>query len=168
MSGAGPPEPDPELAREERVQRALELGYRYLGHRDRTCQEMRTHLRRKEVREAEAEAAIETLIRQGYLDDARFAQRFAEDKRALDGWGAERITRRLRELGVEAEDVTAAVDARDREDELDAAIGILHAKLRRPPADDRERNRALGLLARRGYDLELAHEAIRAYDRARL
>ena len=33
---------------------------------------------------------------QGYLDDARYAQRFAEDRRTLDAWGAERIERRLR------------------------------------------------------------------------
>ena len=31
----------------------------------------------------------------GYLDDARYAQRFAEDRRTLDAWGAERIERRL-------------------------------------------------------------------------
>lgn len=164
----GAPEPDLELECEQRMQRALELGYRFLGHRDRTCQEICSHLLRKEVSEAEADAAVAELLRQGYLDDARFAQRFAEDRRALDGWGPDRIGRRLRELGVDPEHVEAALGVRDRDDELEAAVAVLQAKLRHPPTDDRERNRALGLLARRGYDLELAHEAIRALARARL
>lgn len=162
------PHPDPEVEREQRIQRALELGYRYLGHRDRTCQEMRTHLLRKEVGEAETEAAITELQRQEYLDDARFAVRFTEDRRALDGWGGERITRRLRELGVDGAHVEVAVGTRDRDEELEAAVRILRSKLRGPPVDDRERNRALGLLVRRGYDLELAHEAIRQLARSQL
>ena len=35
----------------------------------------------------------------------------------------------------------------------------------RPPDSDRERDRALGLLARRGYELELAYDAVRAFER---
>ena len=31
---------------------------------------------------------------------------------------------------------------------------------------DRERERALGLLVRKGYELELAYEAVRAFERA--
>ncbi len=34
-----------------------------------------------------------------------------------------------------------------------------------PPADQRERERALGLLVRRGYELELAYDAVRAFER---
>ena len=48
----------------------------------------------------------------GYVDDARYAQRFAEDRRRLDGWGAERIEQRLRALGVEPDVVAAAVGER--------------------------------------------------------
>ena len=57
---------------------------------------------RRQARRARAdEAVVARAGRAGYLDDARFAQRFAEDRRRLDGWGAERIERRLRALGVE-------------------------------------------------------------------
>ena len=44
-----------------------------------------------------------------YVDDAGFARRFAEDRRNLDGWGNERIERRLVELGVDREHVRAAL-----------------------------------------------------------
>ena len=69
---------------------------------------MRRHLASRGIGDDIAEAAIAELGRQGYVDDARFAARFAEDRRALDGWGSERIERRLRELGVPEEHVAAA------------------------------------------------------------
>jgi len=34
------------------------------------------------------------------------------------------------------------------------------------PSNERERERALGMLVRKGYDLELAYDAVRAYERA--
>jgi regulatory protein len=149
----------------EALDRALQLAYRYLGHRDRTVSEVRTHLRKKGVDEADVEAAVDELIAQDYLDDARFARRFAEDRRLLDGWGADRIERRLREYGVPGEDVSAALAGFDHGSELDAAVAVLQTRFREPPADDRERDRALGFLVRKGYDLETAYDAVRAVAR---
>jgi regulatory protein len=44
-------------------------------------------------------------------------------------------------------------------------VDLLRRRLARPPESDRERERALGLLARRGYDVELAYDAVRAFER---
>jgi regulatory protein len=141
----------------------LDLGYRYLGVRDRSVAEMRRYLEGKRVDPAAIETAVATLAEQGYLDDARYARQFAEDRRALDHWGAERIEQRLLSAGVDR-DVVAAVLARaDPSDELAAAVALLRRRFPTPPADDRERNRALGVLLRKGYELELAHDAIRLH-----
>src|SRR5437763_9164330 len=80
---------------EARIQAALEVAYRQLGRRDRTVAELRWYLRRRELDPEAIEAAIGILCDQGYLDDARYARRFAEDRRTLDAWGVERIARRL-------------------------------------------------------------------------
>ncbi len=101
----------------------------------------------------------------GYLDDARYARAFAEDRRALDAWGPERIERRLLELGVDREHVAAAIGDRDAETELAAALELLRRRCRTVPANERERDRALGMLVRKGYDLELAYDAVRAFER---
>jgi regulatory protein len=147
------------------LQDALDLSYRYLGHRDRTVAEVRRHLERKRVEPAGIDGAIAELERLQYLDDAGFARRFAEDRRSLDGWGADRIERRLLALGVEPQVAAAGIAAGGGQDELAAALDVLRAKLRRPPRTDRDRDRALGLLARRGYELELAYDAVRAFER---
>ena len=145
-----------------RLQRALDLAFRYLGRRDRTVAEVRRHLEAKRCEPAAIAAAVGELQEQGYLDDAGYAQRFAEDRRALDGWGAERIARRLAAAGVGREEIAVACEARDREGELEAAVEILRRRFRVPPGNDRERERALGMLVRRGYDLELAYDAVRS------
>ena len=166
---ADEPEPaagvQPALSAEERLQRALELGYRHLGKRDRTQAEVRGHLAGKKLDEASIDEAIAALVRQGYLDDARYARVFVEDRRKLDDWGPERIERRLMALGVEPELVADALSDRDAAAELEAALALLRRRLGDAiPATERERERALGLLVRKGYDLELAYDAVREFE----
>jgi regulatory protein len=147
------------------LNRALDFAYRYLGRRDRTAAEMRRHLEAKRVEPSVIDEVVEELHVQGYLDDARYAQRFAEDRRTLDGWGSERIERKLVSVGVSREDIAAAVAAQTGEDELAAALEVLRRRFRIPPETDRDRERALGLLVRRGYELEVAYDAVRALER---
>ena len=148
-----------------RLRRAIDLAYRYLARRDRTVAEVRRHLEVKACEPAAIDGAVAELEEAGYLDDAGYAERFAEDRRELDGWGAERIARRLAAAGVDREHIAAAVAAQDAESELGAAVALLR---RRFPAleSDRDRDRALGMLVRKGYELELAYDAVRALARS--
>jgi regulatory protein len=118
------------------------------------------------LEEADIDGALAELTEQGYLDDARFARRFAEDRRNLDGWGSERIERSLLASGVDPELIEAALGSREARDELEAAVSVLRDRLRVAPTDERERQRALALLVRRGYELELAYDAVRLFERA--
>jgi regulatory protein len=149
----------------EALQHALDLAYRYLGHGDRTVAEVRGKLESARVEPAVVDEAVAELCRQGYLDDARYARRFAEDRRALDAWGAERIERRLLALGLDPELIGAALGPRESAEELEAAVALLRRRFPRTPADDRDRERVLGVLVRKGYDLELAYDAVRAFER---
>jgi regulatory protein len=153
---------DPEV----RLQHALDLSYRYLGFRDRTVLEVRRHLEAKRVEPDTIEQAVAELSDLGYLDDARFAQRFVEDRRSLDSWGNERIERKLLSSGVDAGLVTAALTAGDEaESQFSAALAILSRRFRTPPESDRDRDRALGFLVRKGYEADVAYDVIRAYGR---
>jgi regulatory protein len=146
------------------LQEALDLSFTYLGRRDRTAAEVRRHLEHKRMEPAGIDGAIAELERQGYLDDAGFARRFADDRRRLAAWGGERIERRLLALGIDPSLAAAAARDGDDHDELAAAVALLRRRLRSAPRTDRDRERALGLLVRRGYDLELAYDAVRALE----
>lgn len=148
-----------------RFQHAIDLAYRYLGYRDRTVVEMRRHLESKRVEPDTIDEVLAELQVQGYVDDARFAVRYTEDRRTLDSWGADRIERKLLQAGVAPEHIAAALAAQDGGDELEAALALLRRRYRAVPETDRERERALGMLVRKGYALELAYDAIRAFER---
>lgn len=150
---------DPEL----RLQHALDLAFRYLTRRDRTVLEMRRYLEDKRVEPSAIDDALAHLEAEGYLDDARFARQFAEDRRLLDEWGADRIERRLLALGVPGDLVHAAVGTRGRGGELEAACALLRRRFPALDDDPRERRRAYGVLIRKGYEHELAWAAIRAH-----
>lgn len=161
LDAGRPPERsrDPEV----RLQHARDAAWRALNRRDHTVAELARVLAHKRVEPAVIDAVVGELCEQGYLDDARFAQRFAEDRRRLDGWGAERIERRLTALGVDPELIAAAIGRQSADDELEAALALLSRRFPEPPATPRDCERALGILVHKGYELELAHAAIRRY-----
>ena len=132
----------------ERLEQALGLGYAHLAKRDRTVREAQRHLEAKGIDDETAAAAVAELLEQRYLDDERYARLFAQDRRNLDGWGSERIERRLREFGVPADVIALALGAGSGHDELTAAVAVLAQRLAAPPADERERTKALGQIGR--------------------
>jgi regulatory protein len=105
---------------------------------------------------------VAELERTHVLDDARYADRFTEDRRSLHGWGPERIEQELARRGIPDELIGPALARRSRVDELAAARSLLAERFA-ALEDDRARNRAWQLLVRRGYDSELAYDAVRSH-----
>jgi regulatory protein len=143
--------------RDDRLEHALGVAYRYLNRRERTAGEIRAHLAGRGVDAEAADGAIQALMEHGYLDDARFARVFTQDKRELEQWGGERIMRALLRRGIDRDLVQTALVG---DGELDRALALLRRRIARPPGDRRERERALGVLLRKGYEHELALEAL--------
>lgn len=138
----------------------FELALQALSHRERTTGELVAWLAEREVSPEEIEDVCERLVAAEVLDDAIFARRFAEDKRELRGWGPERIRQALADRGVDRADIDAALAPDGFGEQLGRAVTLLE---RRGEAlvDERSRARALAYLARRGYEPELAYEAVR-------
>lgn len=131
-----------------------------LRRKERAAVELAEWLRRRGYGDGEVDATLARLVEAGELDDERFARRYAEDKRALRGWGSERIREGLGSRGIAEPLIEAALEADSEVDELARAAALL-ASRNRPLADEPDRARALGFLTRRGYGYEIAHEAIR-------
>jgi regulatory protein len=147
-----------------RAEDPYELALRALGYKERTESELRSWLAEREVAEVEIEEVIALLIEAGAIDDESFARRYAEDKRQLAGWGPDRISIALQGRGVAREHIEAALVADDPEALLERAVTLLGDR-GMGCESGRERERALGLLVRRGYPLELAYEAVREVER---
>jgi regulatory protein len=142
------------------LQQALAAACQYLNRRERTQAEMRAHLERARVDPRDVEQAIGALVEEGHLDDARFARLFVQDKRELEEWGGDRIRQVLLGRGVDRELIEDALAEEDSGSEIERALAVLRRRFPSPPGDRRERERALGLLLRKGYDADLAIAAI--------
>jgi regulatory protein len=154
----------PDLAE---LERALSYAYRAIARREQTVAEVRALLERRGVGEPTIDAAVEELRSTGMLDDARFARRFAGDKRELEQWGARRIASELDRRGVGPDEIATVAERAARSDELETALVLLERRFPHAPRDDRERDRAWRLLVRRGYEPEVAYEAVREHERDR-
>jgi regulatory protein len=164
------------------MQKALGWALAHVNRRERTVAELLAHLERKGVSDALAQATVGELVDQRLVDDARFAEMFITDKRELEGWGAERIRRGLSAHGVDrdlAEQALAAADASHAgpfpdgageatprpATELERALELLRRRFPDPPLQRRDRDRAFGMLVRKGYESELAVDALAAHAR---
>lgn len=125
---------------------------------------MRQWLVDREVEEEEIERLISFLTENLALDDRAYAVAFTSDKRDLAGWGRDRIREVLLRRGVSRSLVEEALAGEGSESEVDRAVRVLEEKGAELD-DPRGKQRALGLLARRGYEAEEAYAAIRIASR---
>jgi|SRR5204862_1734156 regulatory protein len=139
---------------------AFEAALAALDRKERTAHELARWLKQREFGLDEIEVALRRLFEAGILDDERFARRFAEDKRDLAGWGAERIREALVARGVENSTVESVLAADSYGDQLERAREVLMRR-GRPLEANADRQRALDYLMRRGYEYEIAYEAVR-------
>ena len=141
-----------------------ELALRALGHKERTEAELAEWLQARGVADDDVASVLERLLEAGAVDDERFARRFAEDKRELRGWGPDRITEALRARGIDETLIEVAVGAEGAEAMLGRALETVEQS-GIDTSDEPSRARALSLLARRGFPLEVAYDAVRALER---
>jgi regulatory protein len=148
------------VSSEEAFERALEA----LSRKERTSSELAGWLSARGFDPDEVAEAIDRLISVGELDDVRFARRYAEDKRELRGWGPERVRAALEARGVGAAEIEGALAVDGHSQQVERAVALLHR--RSDPLDNEAgRARALAYLTRRGYDYELAYDAVRRCER---
>lgn len=61
----------------------------------------------------EPESVVEQLVKEGYIDDARYARAFARDKSSLQGWGKVKIRVDLQRKSIDELAITAALSEID-------------------------------------------------------
>ncbi|WP_051282940.1 regulatory protein RecX [Silanimonas lenta] len=167
MSGAAGGSPPGGRGRRARpAPAAYQQALRLLVRREHSAAELRRRLGGRGLAADELDTALETLQRQGFQDDARYAGALLRS-RAAAGRGPLRIRAELRQNGVAAGHIEAAFAAAAAEG-LDwqalaarvAARFIPGLRRARGPDARRERQRALAFLLRRGFPQALARQAL--------
>jgi len=140
-----------EAAADRRSAAALVL--RYLRGRPRTEHQVRAKLQSQGVGEAAIESVIADLVRQGVVDDARYAVAFVAARLAHRPTGAMRLRRELVARGVPRPLAAAAAGRAAPGDELAAALAAARPRVAaaRRLGGERGRHRLALFLRRRGF-----------------
>lgn len=147
-----------------------ERGYLYalrlLTARDYTEAKLREKLRGRDLDEADVEAALERLVSEGWVDDRRFAQRFAESALASGRYYGPRLRQEMRRRGLQPDLVSEVLGRvlveHDEIEEVNAIVERRFSGFSFSTASDREKRRTVGFLQRRGFSLSAVMSALRA------
>jgi len=124
-----------------------------LASRAHSARELRTKLLRRGHRADEVSQALERLSRDGYLDDAAYAEALVV--RRSGSRGARAIAAELAAKGIGREAAQAALSRLQPGDELRAATQVARRLGRLDP------DRAGARLVRRGFSFQVARAALR-------
>ena len=155
---------DPEIV--------LAAALRFLEARQRSTAEVRRRLIGAGYREELVTGAIGQLTELGMLDDAAFAQTWVESRDRARPRSERALRRELAVKGIDREIVEGTMDERaagSPDADAEAARRLLQRNagaLARVPDPRARRERAYALLARNGFDSEVAAAAARSFETA--
>ncbi|HEX9078670.1 MAG TPA: regulatory protein RecX [Desulfuromonadaceae bacterium] len=138
---------------------SAEGAYRYavrlLAARDYTSLKLQRKLLDREFSETDSESAVMRLLAEGWLNDRRFAERFAEAAQASGRFFGPRLRLEMRRRGIPAELINEVVGRiggeHDEEEGLRSLLERRFPGFSFAAATDRERRRVIGFLQRRGF-----------------
>ena len=137
---------------------ALERCAAACARAEHSAGELRKKMARWRLPRPDAARVIAVLYDHAFLDDARFAHAFVNDKVAFDLWGRIKIRQALRLHGIDSETIAAALDDVDSELYRHNLDTLLRQKAKlTTETDPYKRKTALyRFAASRGYESELA------------
>lgn len=114
---------------------------------------LREVLKRKTDNQGWIDEAIARLIDINFLSDSRYAESIVHNGVANKKWGKKRIQMELQKKRIPSDIASDALEALADEDPVARATEALKGRFRgRPIEDQKEKSRAAGFLARRGFD----------------
>ena len=107
-----------------------------------------------------AQEVVDSLVKDKYVDDLRYASAYARDKAAIQGWGEVKIKYMLSAKGVSAAVVAEALQEIDPDKSSSRLHKLLENKLRSLKDDPQCRLKLLRFALGRGYSYEEVSHAI--------
>jgi regulatory protein len=146
--------------------RAYQYALRLLTGRDYTTARIRQKLALREVSGDDLEAVIVCLQHEGWLDDRRYAERFAASALSSGRYYGARLRVEMRRRGFTPDAVSEALEPllaeRDEISEVKSAVERRYPGFSYSAASDRDKRRVAGFLQRRGFGFSAIMRALRA------
>jgi regulatory protein len=142
---------------------ARQICLKMLTTAPRTRAQLAAAISRRGVPDDVAEAVLGRFAEVKLIDDAMFASAWVESRHYGRGLAGRALAAELRQRGVEADDIQAAIGELKPEQEIATARALVARRLastRGQPLQARTR-RLMGVLARKGYPQALAYRVVR-------
>jgi regulatory protein len=142
-----------QLQAEDTQEVAFQRALHFLEYRQRSLSEVRRNLEKHGTAPDIIEAVLERLVKSGYVDDARFAQTWIENRSTFRPRSKRALAVELRQRGLEHETIQSALEDHDEAQEEALAYQAAQKQLRKLAGLElTEYKRKLGsFLARRGF-----------------
>lgn len=147
------------LMKRSTADEALKRALRFLDYSDMSEKKMRSKLTHAGFSEQVAAETAERLREMGYLNDLRYAERYAENVANGRLYGPRRIIEELYARGIDRETAQAAVDALDV-DFAESVKKLARGRLRRDLSDPAEVKKLIAALMRCGHGYETIKTAL--------
>jgi regulatory protein len=138
---------------------------RLLTGRDYSVLKIRQKLAQREIAEYDVDAVITRLQREGWLDDSRYAARFAEAAISSGRYYGVRLRMEMRRRGfsddIVNETLAPLLAESDEISEVRSAAERRYPGFWYSAASDRDKRRVIGFLQRRGFRFSAIMQALR-------
>jgi regulatory protein len=142
------------------------LAERYCSGAEHCCAEVRAMLERHKVEADEIAIILKHLIKEGYVDEGRYADAFVHDKVRFAKWGRVKISQALWQKRIPADVADAALSRIDEDEYMSALKEIVASRYRQTKGStEYERKmKTMKSVCSRGYEPALVRKVLNLQD----
>jgi regulatory protein len=142
------------------------LAERYCSGAEHCCLEVRQMLERRKAESADIERIIKYLIKEGYIDESRYAAAFVHDKVRFAKWGRAKIAQALWQKRIPAGVADEALASIDEDEYVAALKDVVASRYRQTKgATEYERKiKTMKSVCSRGYEPALVRRVLSMSD----
>jgi regulatory protein len=142
------------------------LAERYCSGAEHCCLEVRQMLERRKAESADIERIIKYLIKEGYIDESRYAAAFVHDKVRFAKWGRAKIAQALWQKRIPAGVADEALASIDEDEYMAALKDVVASRYRQTKgATEYERKiKTMKSVCSRGYEPALVRRVLSMSD----
>lgn len=138
------------------------LAERYCSGAEHCCFEVRAMLQRHEAESGDIDRILKHLIKEGYIDESRYALAFVHDKVRFAKWGRVKIAQALWQKHIPQDVADSALAAIDEDEYMTALNDVVQSRYRAAKgATEYERKmKAMKSVCSRGYEPQLVRKVL--------
>ena len=144
------------------------LAERYCSGAEHCCQEVRSMLERHKVETDEISGILKYLIREGYVDESRYAAAFVHDKVRFAKWGRVKIAQALWQKRIPQDVADEALSSIDEDEYMTALREVVKARSRavKGVTEYERKMKTMKAVCSRGYEPSLVRKVLDLGDAA--